>query len=383
MVQKSPPAKRGATSRPSKATKSSQKLPARTTPLRWSLVPHEDLGKSASATLEPGALRHAVRDSALFLAMRRMPLHDPAAMATYTQVACARLVEEIRALRDTYRAHLEDLGCRPVHEMYGVVFDYAVKDWAIRIFRQAVRRYIELAGIRIREWEEVFGALRAKRQLTDFELEYGVVGDWPELDSLIESRIVKACFEEEQQGGPFGKMASSFVGRKEDGETHADAAARIEDLWDKYSVWIEPLVSMFDVLWHELRYQGEVLSQEKHDPTHLQVALDVIGQVVNKHLVSLHLQDGRGPNLGEEGWLDLMRELDSNKVALEELPPTAKKLLTALRRKGVKIDSWEKAYLSSQPVSLEDANTRSLHNQIRTFVHNTAKRVRRLLAQSA
>lgn len=264
-------------------------------------MPHEDLGKSASATLEPGALRQAVRDSALFLAMRRMPLHDPAAMATYTQIACARLVEEIRAIRDTYRAHLEDLGCRPVHEMYGVVFDYAVKDWAIRLLRQAVRRYIELAGIRIREWEEVFGALRAKRPLTDLELEYGVVGDWPELERLIESRIEKGCFEEGQQGGPFGKTASSFAGFKEDGETRADAAARIEDLWDKPAVRIEPPVSMLDVLWDELRYQGEVLSRERNDPTHLQVALVVIGQVVNKHLVSLHLQDGKGPNPWRRG----------------------------------------------------------------------------------
>lgn len=44
--------------------------------------------------------------------------------ATYMQIECARLVEEVRVIRDTYRAHLEDLGCRPVHEMYGVVFEY-------------------------------------------------------------------------------------------------------------------------------------------------------------------------------------------------------------------------------------------------------------------
>lgn len=147
-------------------------------------------------------------------------------------------------------------------------------------------------------------------------------------------------------------------------------------------VWTEPLASMFDVLQRELLHQGELLPKGEQHSSELYASLKVFEQVVNKHLVSLGSEDKNDSHLGQQGWMELVRELDSNNVALdEELPPKAKEVLLALRRKRRKVDCWETAYLSRQPISLDDGKTRSLHQQVRIHVHNTAKRVERLLEQ--
>ena len=126
--------------------------------------------------------------------------------------------------------------------------------------------------------------------------------------------------------------------------------------------------------------QAELLPSGEHQSDNLYATLSVLQQVVNKHLVSLRPEEKSDLPLGEQGWLELVRELDRNDVLLDkELPATAKKLLIALRRKHIKIDSWERAYVSRQRISLDDGKTRSLHEQVRVHINNTAKRVRRLL----
>jgi hypothetical protein len=68
-------------------------------------------------------------------------------------------VETLRAIRDEYRHHLEEEGCKPIAEMYWVVFKFGIVQYAVRLLREIAFEYVIRSNVRFEEWEVLYGVV--------------------------------------------------------------------------------------------------------------------------------------------------------------------------------------------------------------------------------
>ena len=178
-------------------------------PVRWDSLPHEGLAVRAEERLGLGLCARSSEAAALYVAKRRLATRNPDAHSTYGRVECARLVELLRALRDVYREHLDGLGCRPLDQMYWVVFRFGVMDWAVKILRSAVQNYVALSVIKCGDWEALYGPLTPVRfGEEEYRASEGeIVQNGPELEASIRRLLPRDCFDKILTGGPFGRGA--------------------------------------------------------------------------------------------------------------------------------------------------------------------------------
>ena len=361
-------------------------------PVRWDSLPHEVLGGRAEESLRLGSRDRSAQDAAFYVAKRRLHARAGNANLTYSDIECARLVERLRAVRDVYREHLERLGCRPIDQMYWVVFRFGVMDWALRFLRSSVQTYLTSAAVPRREWEELYGPLITVPLGAELPIvpEDELLRDGPDLEASIRWRLPQSVFDQELSGGPFGLDAQFYIARETfgivvlSGETFPESLQRRQVLWVQSVRWLEPLSRLFDAIQEELIFQANALSDEGRCSEVLFHQLPLLQRIAYKHLVSLRPEDEDRVALGEEGWLALMRELDDNNVELnQELPNKAHELLTSLRKRGAKITTWHEAYSSKRGVSGENAKTYTLRREITMVIHNAAKLARRALQRSA
>ncbi len=370
-------------------TKHAARKTKATGPVRWDSLQHENMAAQAENDLKLGSCDRSSVDAAFYVAKRRLASKNPEAHATYARIECAHLVELLRALRTVYRKHLEKLGCRPLDQMYWVVFRFGVMDWAIRMLRSAVRNYVLLSDINRMDWEVLFGPLTfVPFGEEEYRASKGeIVRDGPELEASIRQLLHRDCFNEIVTGGPFGRdgqvwlahtMAVPAMVR---GASLPHLIERGQERWDRCSTWTEPLGWMFDAVQEELMAQRDALPAEGRHAEILFPHLPPFDQIVHKHFVSLRPARQGSVGLGKEGWLALTRDLDENGVKLDYmLTQTAQQVLASIRKKRIKIASWETAYLSPASTSLEDGKRRSIRRELTLFVHNEAKRVARLLS---
>lgn len=360
-------------------------------PVRWDSLPHEELGRRAEESLKLGSRERSAQDAAFYIAKRRLRTTDNANFA-YTDIECARLIERLRAIRDVYREHLERLGCRPIDQMYWVVFRFAVMESALWLLRSSVQSYLNLAAVRRKEWEELFGPLASAvlGERPESVSEGELVTDGPELQAGIAMRLPTGIFDHIVQGGPFRLDAQVYMAYETfglgvlDGKTLPESIDTRQKIWHECSRWIEPLSRLFDAVQEELIFQVNALSREGQRSEVLFHHLPLLQQIAYKHLVVLRPQEEDRVELGEDGWLALMRELDDNSVELHhELPDKARKVLTSLRRSGAKITTWREAYSSTRGVSGENAKRSTLRREVTMAIHNAGKLARRALQHSA
>ncbi|HTV07697.1 MAG TPA: hypothetical protein VMD97_01470 [Candidatus Aquilonibacter sp.] len=343
-------------------------------------------------SLKLGSRERSAQDAAFYVAKRRLHSERGNAHLVYTDIECVRLVERLRAIRDVYREHLERLGCRPIGQMYWVIFRFGVMAWALRLLRSSVQTYLTLAAVPRKQWEELFGPLvstplgEPPASVSEREL----LTDGPQLQASIAMRLPVGVFDHILDGGPFGLDAQVYIAHETfglaalEGKTLPESIEYRENFWRECSRWVEPLSRLFDAVQEELIFQANALSEDGRRSEALFHHLPLLQQIAYKYLVALRTEDEGRIELGEEGWLALMYELDDNNVELgHELPKRAREVLTSLRRSGARITTWREAYSSRRRVSLEDAKTYTLRREAMMALHNAAKLARRALQGSA
>ena len=94
--------------------------------IRWVDIPHDELYQSAVNSLVRGSRERANEDALRHVLKRRLPELDRSDHGRYVEIECCKLVETLRAIRDEYRRYLEQQGCKPIAEMYWVVFRFGI-----------------------------------------------------------------------------------------------------------------------------------------------------------------------------------------------------------------------------------------------------------------
>lgn len=111
-------------------------------PIRWVEIPHDALYQSAVNSLTLGSRERANEDGVRHVLKRRLPEHDPSDHRRYVEIECCKIVETLRAIRDEYRRYLEQKRCKPIAEMYWVVFRFGIVQYAVRLLREIASEYV-------------------------------------------------------------------------------------------------------------------------------------------------------------------------------------------------------------------------------------------------
>lgn len=126
-------------------------------PIRWTDLPHKMLWDRVLDGVGAGSSARASEDSLKYVLRRRLPSLEPGDHFRYVEVECRRLVETLRVTRDVYRVYLQKEGCKPVAEMYWVVFRFAVIPCAVKLLREAASAYVIDSKVAESEWQTLYG----------------------------------------------------------------------------------------------------------------------------------------------------------------------------------------------------------------------------------
>jgi hypothetical protein len=353
-------------------------------PIRWSDLPHQELWEQARNAIPIGARERAAEDSVRHILKRQLPRLDRADHTRYVELEAVRIVELLRAVRDEYREYLEKLGCKPLAEMYWVVFRFGVMHHAINILRAAAFDYVKLSKIEFEDWQFLFGpstsTIRLKAEASKSELT--LVERTTSIKKMIDWYLRDTVFNEFSTGGPFARSAQFTITRGmplpfliTEQFTFIDLVHLRQKVWDRCAAWTEGLSKMFDAVQGEILYQRELLPEDFRRAEAIYVKLSLFQRIVHKHFVNFRTGGNGSRNLGAEGWMPLLRELDQEQIPLDTaLTGNARKALMAVRRKGRLIDSWVQCYESNTSIFLEDAKSHTLKREVTHAIHNAAKR---------
>jgi hypothetical protein len=336
-----------------------------------------------------GSPARAAEDSLKYVLKRRLPKLDPTDHQRYVELECHRIVETLRVVRDVYRSYLEKEGCKPIAEMYWVVFRFAVIQYAIKALRAAASDYITSSRVGPTEWQSLYGyslafpldpSDRKRREEEIFQ---------ESVHNQIAGLVTEETLRPVMTGGPFGREGQVLLARSRPAAefqigqvTLMDSIELRQELWDKCRPWTEGLAALFDASQEELFCQSGALSEDGRRAELKLVSLSDFERIAYKHLLDMRQGKVNSRNLGEDAWLVLLRELDKQKVDLEaELRGKAKRVLAAVRRKGHKIESWERCYDANLRASLDDRKMYGLRRQITHSIHNAAKKAAYQLAK--
>jgi len=353
-------------------------------PVRWEALPHQELWKAAQDSMGSGSRTRAAEDAKLHVLKRRLSRLDPADHMNYIEIACARLVELLRAVRDAYRHYLEERGAKPLAEMYWVVVRFGVRDWAVMALRDAIFDYIGHCRIRREHWKALF------EEEAPFQVSSGradVAKPSPIIQADASLRHTISCFLGEEafdivvEGGYFGREYQSVLTQVTPGlavlmgrSTVLEAIKQRQTLWDDCYPWTEGLAMLFDAAQEELFAQYDSLADDGRRAESRFLQLSAFQRIAYKHLHGMKAGETRSRNLGETRWLALLAELDHQGVLVDlELKGTVKKVLMAVRKKGVMIDTWTQCYRSPAVVTLETGKRYRLKREVNHAIHNAAK----------
>jgi len=105
------------------------------------------------------------------------------------------------------------------------------------------------------------------------------------------------------------------------------------------------------------------------------VQLPHFHRIAHKYLVTSAVAEIAEDATPSDRWLPLLIELDQARITPEEtLQGITRETLTASRRKGLKVTTWQECYASTGRVSLEDGKVRTLRREVTHAIHNAAKR---------
>src|SRR5438132_11239439 len=105
-------------------------------PVRWTELPHQELYRRVLDAMALGSRERASEDSLKHVLKRRLPELDRDDHRRYIEIECHKIVETLRAVRDEYRRYLQQEGCKPISEMYWVVFRFGVMQYAVSVLRE-------------------------------------------------------------------------------------------------------------------------------------------------------------------------------------------------------------------------------------------------------
>jgi hypothetical protein len=349
--------------------------------IRWTDLPHDMLWQRSLLSMSSGSRERAYDDSVKHVLMRRLPKLVPSDHFRFIELECARIVELLRAVRDEYRAFLEKRGCKPITEMYWVVFRFGVIPYAVKILRATIFDYIVCARIDHVSWERLFGmwllpGLSQSPRLHPKEIPWEVSAK-----GIINNLIHEQAFSEVLNGGLFGRAGQSIIGRMRPwpavllGQmTFVEHIEMRQELWDSSCPWTEGLARLFDVSQEELFFQARGLTEDGQRAELAFTKLSSFQRIAYRHVKNLRRGKAQSRNFGRDGWLAVLRELDQEKVCLDaQLDDKAKKVRNILLKKGHKIDSWEQCYNQRATASLEDGKVYSLKREVTHSIHNAAK----------
>jgi len=314
---------------------------------------------------------------------RRLPRLDPTDHGRYVEFECKRLVETLRVVRDEYRAYLEREGCKPITEMYWVVFRFAVIQYAIKILRTTAAAYVVSSKVGKDYWQRLYaysfsGMVRlgnTSSPLTEDTLEESV-------QSTIDGLIGEETFQRVMTGGPFGLDGQIHLGRLRPslefqmGEmTLTDTIKLRQRMWTHCRPWTEGLATLFDAVQEELFCQAAALPRDGRLAQETFLALSEFERISYLNLVDMRKSSVAPRSFERDSWLRLFRELDGQQVGLDAvLIGKAKQVLDVARRKGHQVETWEKCFSAQVNVSLSDGKTYSLRREVTHAVHNAAKK---------
>jgi hypothetical protein len=332
-----------------------------------------------------GSRERARQDAIWHSLRRRLPELDHADHRRYIEIECSRLVESLRAIRDEYRRYLEKKGCKPIGEMYWVVFKLGLVLYAVRLLREAAVDYIICTEVPFEQWEILYGNSFAPAISPDGQV---MMADpnakTPTPESLrqnIQGLVREETLHHVLVGGPFGRDGQLYLTRQNPGfhfwgpsVPFFQIVEKRQALWKKCFPWTKGLSQLFDSIQEELDYQYSLLATETKRVATERVKLSVFETVAYEHLHDMR-RAAIGRNLPQAEWLKLFEVLDKSRVDLEAtLTDMPKRVLQAVRRKGKQISTWEGCFHIKGRVELQDGRTYSLRREVMHAVHNAAKK---------
>lgn len=327
-------------------------------PICWESLPHDGLLQKALASMAPGSRERAPEDSRKHALKRQLPKMEPSVHSQYVELECAWLVELLRAVRDEYRNHLKNRGCKSP-EVYWVVFRCGIVPYALKILRAKMFDYIMCSQVDRDTCRELFGVQIPAKVTPPYVSEREI--PW-HLDArqLIEVLISEDALRKIARGGPFGRDGQVFIARArpwsnwiQGNVTLVEHIKERQKLWDVCRPWTEGLARLFDVTQEELEFQYDELPEEGRREASKFVDLSPLERIVYRHLRELHGAT-KSRRYGDDCWIALTQELDRENIPLDELDPTARNLRLSLQRKHHQIDGWEQCLNDKAIASLED-----------------------------
>jgi hypothetical protein len=314
------------------------------------------------------------RESALHHVLRRrLSTMDPKTHTRYLEVECCRIVEFLRRLRDEYRRYFEGRNAKPVAEMYWVVVRFGVKDWAVVALREAALEYMRNSRIDMEAFQSVYGSPQSTIPLGRSREERSSI------EQTINVLLDGDAFDQVLVGGPFGRDNQIRIGRASaglfwGGKSLPERIKERQELWDKCCPWTEGLARLFDATQEELLFQFGELGDDGRRAEKSISRLTTFQRIAYMHM---RFRSGTGKskrNLGDDGWLTLLRALDEAQLRpSEELSGRPRDLLATAGKKGHAIDKWEPFYHSKTRVTLDDGKIYSIKREVMHAIHNACK----------
>jgi hypothetical protein len=356
-------------------------------PIRWEDVPHQALWQRVLDTVAYGSRARSSEESIGYVLKRRLPKLDPNDHSRYVELECRRIVETLRVVRDEYRAYLEGEGCKPIAEMYWVVFRFAVIRYAVKVLRTTAGAYVVDSRVQKEHWRKLYAysfdvILPIAEGLGEW-LRPPVGDNWAEsVQETMDGLITEETFQLDMTGGPLGIEGQVSLGLERPSVEFQRRQATLmesiklrQELWVICKPWTEGLATLFDAAQEELFAQKAALTRDGRQSQARFLSLSDFERIAYTHLVDIRERNVNSRGFGHKDWLSLFRELDKRRVALDgELSGKAGQVLDKVRRKGHQVKNWEECYATRVSISLIDGKTYSLRRELTHAVHNAAKR---------
>jgi hypothetical protein len=237
--------------------------------LRWDEVPHEELWNKTQVALGMGEAKRANVDALRGILKRRLPQMKSEDHQRYVELECARIVESLRVLRDTYRDSLKPLIHGPLAEMYWVVWQFGVRYRAVTLLQTAAITYVQHSSIPQKNWHQLFRknpqfqyAVPATATEQMAELLYSArmqdSGDDRLMTSVtatlsIQRMVQLEALDATEVGGVFGRDQQFRQLEQSPGtEISPEALDSQLQCWDAARPWSEGLATLFDATQEEV-----------------------------------------------------------------------------------------------------------------------------------
>jgi hypothetical protein len=376
--------------RSGEAAKKKTKRPRRSAPtprlpIRWIDLPHQELYQRALNAMALGSRERANEDALKHVLKRRLPELDRDDHRRYIEIGCHKIVETLRAIRDEYRRYLEEEGCKPIAEMYWVVFRFGIVQYAVRLLREIGSEYVICTNVPFEKWEILYGACFLPRFPVGGNSSMTESRQNPSPESVkdvIQGLVQQETFEHVLVGGPFGREGQLYLTRRNPrfdfwgrGVDFFQIVKKRQALWEKCKPWPAGLSQLFDSTQEELDFQWSFLAEDAKRVESAFIKLSPFEKIAHEHLVDMRRGTATSRNLRESDWLKVLEAFDNSGIAIEaELTDTPKKVLEAVRRRGHQITTWKECYQSKLRVRMDNGKTYSLRREVTHAVHNAAKK---------